>query len=140
MLEIRKKSTGKIFKKIASTAGFVGGLELFKALVAGENISKALEKAELATGVGVCAGLVLSIDDIEKICSINQKLRKIRKTLDAYKETFTIEGLPKDASADLTNVDGINFTDGPSFSKTDAEVMAEAEASKEKYNLEELMF
>lgn len=140
MLELRKKSTKKVFKTIAAAAGIAGGLQLLQALASGDNVADALVKAGVAAGVGICAGVALSIDDISKICSINKKMRKIRKTLDAYKETFTVEGLPKDATADLTDVDGIDFTDGPSLSKTDAEVMAEAKASKEKYNLEELMF
>lgn len=54
----------------------------------------------------------------------------MKAVLEAYKQTFTAEGLPKDVAADLTNVNGIDFTQCAVISKPMAEVQAEMEASQ----------
>lgn len=58
---------------------------------------------------GAAAGLALSKNDIKEAKAQKKSLKEQEKMLEAYRQTFTAEGTPKDASVDLTNVDGINF-------------------------------
>lgn len=61
--------------------------------------------------------------------------------LKAYETTFTEEGTPIDASVDLTNVDGINFTECEEITcdanKLKQELMQSKEAGE---SLEEIDF
>lgn len=59
------------------------------------------------------------------------KMKACRKVLKAYETTFTEEGTPIDASVDLTNVDGINFTESAEVTKDANELKQELMQSKE---------
>jgi len=122
MVDDRTKAYTKILAKVGGGAalGAVGGL-----LSGGS-------KKEVLTGVGVGAavGLLSSINNIKTIRSINKDIKQLKSVLEAYKQTFTDEGLPKDVAADLSNVNGIDFTQCATISKPMAEVQAEMEASK----------
>lgn len=90
---------------------------------------------------GALAGVITSVDDIATIIKQNKDLKKFRKALDAYKKTFTDEGLPIDPSADLSNVEGLDITQAGEITKSAAEVKAELTASAESApSLESLDF
>ena len=118
------KSGGKILLKVgggaaagAATALLVGG-----------------SKKESFIAGGVCAppGLLASSGDIKEIRKQVKLMKECKNVLAAYEKTFTDEGEPKDATVDLTNVDGINFADCEVITKDAKEVQVEMLASKER--------
>ncbi len=136
MVDDRTKAYTKILAKVGTGAilGAVGGF-----LSGGSKKDKS--KNAIIGGVGGAAiGLLASKDNIATINSINKDIKQLKAVLEAYKQTFTDEGLPKDVAADLSNVNGIDFTQCAPISKPMAEVQAEMEASKnmEVPNLEDL--
>ena len=132
MVDDRTKAYTKILAKVGGGAalGAVGSL-----LSGGK-------KKDVLTGVaiGTAVGLLSSVENMKTIRSINKDIKQLKAVLEAYKQTFTDEGLPKDVAADLSNVNGIDFTQCATISKPMAEVQAEMEASKnmEVPNLEDL--
>ena len=130
MSNSRLKAYGNILAKVGGGAalGVAAGL-----------LSKD-KKAALAGGLtGALAGLALSSGDMKKIKELNKSLKAYKSTLAAYQKTFTEEGLPIDATVDLSNVDGIDFTKADELTKEAAEVKAELAASKvEGESLEDL--
>lgn len=130
MINSRLKAYGAIIAKVGGGAalGVAAGL-----------LSKN-KKAALTGGLtGALAGLALSSGDMKKIKELNKSLKEYKATLAAYQKTFTEEGLPIDATVDLSNVDGIDFTKADELTKEAAEVKAELAASKaEGESLEDL--
>lgn len=121
MINSRLKAYGAIIAKVGGGAalGVAAGL-----------LSKD-KKAALTGGLtGALAGLALSSGDMKKIKELNKSLKAYKATLAAYQKTFTEEGLPIDATVDLSNVDGIDFTKADELTKEAAEVKAELAASK----------
>lgn len=131
MINSRLKAYGNILAKVGAGAaiGIVDGM------IKGKGT-----KDVVAGGVtGVLAGLALSSNDMKKIKELNKSLKEYKSTLAAYQKTFTEEGLPIDATVDLSNVDGIDFTKADELTKEAAEVKAELAASKaEGERLEDL--
>lgn len=121
LVNVRLKAYGKILAKVGGGAalGMVNGL-----------LSKNKKEALTGAAVGAAAGLALSTTDIKEIRSINKDLKQLKAVLEAYKITFTEEGLPKTADADLSNVNGIDFTQCTETTKLMAEVQADLEESK----------
>lgn len=122
MVDNRTKAYTKILAKVGGGAalGAVGGL------LAGGKKKDVL----IGVGVGTAVGLLSSIGNMKTIRSINKDIKQLKTILEAYKQTFTDEGLPKDVAVDLSNVDGIDFTQCATITKPMAEVQAEMEASK----------
>lgn len=121
MVDSRTKAYTKILAKVGG--GAVVGAST------GMLFGKKKDAWKGAAG-GAIAGLALSATDIVEIRKINKDLKQLKAVLEAYKQTFTAEGLPKDVAADLTNVNGIDFTQCAVISKPMAEVQAEMEASQ----------
>ena len=124
-VEIILKARGKLWKKFGAKTG-LGAL-------AGAGLGYLKGGAEGAiTGAvsGAATGALLSANEIKQIAKANKNLKKIRKSLEAYKETFTEEGLPKDPSVDLSKVKGLEDLDkAEPLSKETAELMAELNTS-----------
>ena len=79
---------------------------------------------------GAAVGLALSAPDIKNLKEQNKKLEEYKNLLNSYKTTFTEEGIPLDAKADLSNVNGIDFSKSKALTKSAAEVKSELAASK----------
>lgn len=85
------------------------------------------KKAWLGAGIGAATGLLASAGDIKEIKK-QMKLRKeLLKMLDKYQKTFSDEGLPLDANADLSD-----YEDCEIICKPAAVVQQELLASKEE--------
>ena len=119
------KARGVLWKRFGAKKG-LGTL-----VGAGMGYLKGGAKGALKGAVsGAATGALLSMDEIQQIAKANKNLKKIRKSLEAYKETFTEEGLPKDPSADLSKVKGLgDFDKAEALSKETAELKAELENS-----------
>lgn len=126
MVDNRTKAYTKILAKVGGgvVLGVVGGL------LSGGSKKDKLKKAAIGGATGAALGLLASKDNIATINSINKDIKQLKTILEAYKQTFTDEGLPKDVAVDLSNVDGIDFTQCATITKPMAEVQAEMEASK----------
>jgi len=85
--------------------------------------------------------LLASADDIKQIKKLNKSLKAYKKQLEAYQKTFTEEGTPIDASINLADVDGIDFTEAEELTKSAADVKAElAESSAASESLDDVDF
>lgn len=129
-IEIILEARGKLWKKFGAKVG-IGA-----AVGAGLGALTGGAKGALKGGIGgAVTGGLLSADEIKQIAQANKNLKKIRKTMEAYKVTFTEEGLPKDPSADLSKVKGLEDLDkAEPVSKEAAAVKAELEKSKASAN------
>ncbi|EKJ89398.1 hypothetical protein QR305_03914 [Bacteroides finegoldii] len=107
----------------------VGGGATAGAL-AGKKIGGSKKSAWIGAGVGAAAGLLGSANDIKAVKQQIKLMKECKKVLKAYEKTFTEEGTPIDASIDLANVDGINFTECEEITKSAADVKNEFLASK----------
>lgn len=88
--------------------------------------------ALIGAGVGAAVGLLTSADDIKKVKEQMKLMKECNAVLEVYQQTFTEEGLPKDASADLTNVEGIDFTKTEQITKSAAEIRDELAKSRDE--------
>ena len=111
----------KVYKSIISQIG----ISTLTGTVVGLIVGGGAKGALTGGGVGAWAGIEFSTKDIAQIKKYNKNLKALRKTLENYKQTFTEEGLPKDASADLTRIDKRLNVDSTPISKTDEGVKAE---------------
>lgn len=130
-----RKELGKAMKSFGIVLAKVGGGTALSALSKGK-------KFKLKDGlIGAGVGLLASAGDIKKMKEHVVKMKACRKVLKAYETTFTEEGTPIDASVDLTNVDGINFTECEEITcdanKLKQELMQSKEAGE---SLEEIDF
>lgn len=130
IVNARLKAFGTILAKIGGGAGIgaLGGL-----------LSKDKKAAIKGAVTGAAAGLLASADDIKQIKKMNKSLKAYKKQLEVYQKTFTEEGTPIDASINLADVDGIDFTEAEEVTKTTTEVMAElAESNAESESLDDV--
>ena len=98
------KIVTRIVAKIGGGAivGTVGGLLAAK--------KKDKGKGALIGGLaGAGAGLALSAGDLKKAKEVKKQMKELEKVLEVYQKNFTREGVPVNASANLSNVEGINF-------------------------------
>jgi hypothetical protein len=112
------KAIGRILLKIGGGAalGVAGGLLASKGKASGGVIG----------GVaGAAAGLALSAKDIKQAKAQKKSLKEQEKLVEAYQKAFTAEGTPVDASVNLADVDGIDFTAGDAVSETAESLKAE---------------
>lgn len=121
------KKIDKAITRILLKVGGGAALGALGGLAAGKGTGAAVGAA-----VGAAGGLLLSAKDIKEAKAQKKSLKEQEKLLAAYQKTFTAEGTPIDASVDLSNVDGIDFTAGESVSQT-AESLKE-ELASEAYN------
>ena len=96
----------------------------------GKKLGGSKKGAWIGAGVGAAAGVLASMNDIKAVKKQVKLMKECKKVLSAYQNTFTEEGFPLDAAADLSNVDGINFTECEEITKSAADVRAELLASK----------
>jgi hypothetical protein len=112
------KAIGNILLKVGGGAalGVAGGLLASKGKASGGVIG----------GVaGAAAGLALSAKDIKQAKAQKKSLKEQEKLVEAYQKAFTAEGTPVDASVNLADVDGIDFTAGDAVSETAESLKAE---------------
>jgi uncharacterized protein YcfJ len=81
--------------------------------------------AAIGAVAGAAGGLALSAKDIKQAKAQKKSIKQQKKLLEAYQKTFTAEGTPIDASVDLSNVDGFDFTEGESVSQSAESLKAE---------------
>lgn len=132
IVNARLKSFGTILAKVGGSAavGALGGL-----------LKKDKKAALKGAAIGAAAGLLASTDDIKKIKALNKSLKEYKKQLEVYQKTFTEEGTPIDASINLADVEGIDFTDTEEMTKSLAEFKAEvAESKAESESLDDVDF
>lgn len=121
VLKARRNLYGNILKKVGAgaVAGGLGGL-----------LKGDLKSAATGAGVGVLAGLGLSVTDIAQIRKVNKSLKKYDDLVEAYQQTITDEGLPKDAAADVAAIDNALGVEGDAVSGEIASVMKSIEEKK----------
>ncbi|MBE6281992.1 MAG: hypothetical protein E7095_08060 [Bacteroides sp.] len=130
IVNARLKSYGKILAKVGSGAaiGALGGL-----------LQKDKKAAIKGAAIGAATGILASGDDIKQIKKLNKSLKAYKKQLEIYQKTFTEEGTPIDASINLADVEGIDFTEAEVLTKSAADVRAElAESNTESESLEDV--
>ena len=79
--------------------------------------------------------LSLSTDEIKEIGKLNKELQAYKKTISAYEKTFNEEGEIIDATVDLSDIDGIDFTNIGSMAKTSQDIMKELENEEDAGSL-----
>lgn len=117
----------KLDKAVTRIIAKVGGGAIVGALT-GLLVSKDKDKgkgAAIGAVAGAAGGLALSAKDIKQAKAQKKSLKQQKKLLEAYQKTFTAEGTPIDASVDLSNVDGFDFTEGESVSQSAESLKAE---------------
>ena len=136
VLKARRNLYGNILKKVGvgALAGGLGGL------VKGD-----LKSAATGAGIGALTGLGLSATDIAQIKKVNKSLKKYDDMVEAYQQTITDEGLPKDAAANVADIDKALGVEGDAVTGEIASVMKSIEERKpevgklEDFNLDELL-
>lgn len=78
--------------------------------------------------VGAGVGALASMEDIKMAQLQKKSLKQQKKLLEAYSATFTTEGKPKDASVDLSKVDGLDLKDDNTLSMTTEDIKKELES------------
>lgn len=121
VLKARRNLYGNILKKVGvgAVAGGIGGL-----------LKGDMKQAGTGAAVGALAGLGLSVADIGQIRKVNKSLKKYGELVEAYQQTITDEGLPKDAAADVAAIDKALGVEGDAVSGEIASVMKSIEEKK----------
>lgn len=99
------KLVTRIIAKVGGGAaiGAIGG-----ALLSGK---KDKGKGAIIGGLaGAGAGVALSAGDIKRAKAVKKQTKALQKLLEVYQRNFTNEGDPINASADFSNIDGIDFS------------------------------
>lgn len=99
----------KIVTRIVAKVG--GGTLL--GTIGGMAVSGKKDKGKgalLGAAVGAGAGLALSAGDLKKAKAVKKQMKELQALLEVYQKNFTREGNPINASADLSNIDGIDFS------------------------------
>ena len=132
IVNARLKSFGTILAKVGGGAavGALGGL-----------LKKDKKAALKGAAIGAAAGLLASTDDMKKIKALNKSLKEYKKQLEVYQKTFTEEGTPIDASINLADVEGFDFTEAEELTKSASDVKAElAESNAASESLDDVDF
>ena len=132
IVNARLKSFGTILAKVGGGAavGALGGL-----------LKKDKKAALKGAAIGAAAGLFASTDDMKKIKALNKSLKEYKKQLEVYQKTFTEEGTPIDASINLADVEGFDFTEAEELTKSASDVKAElAESNAASESLDDVDF
>lgn len=91
--------------------------------IAGYDLVKSLKNVRGLAAVKAGADAIIVTKQVKSL--IDQA-----KLMNAYKKTFTVEGTPREAEVDLTNVDGFDFTASAVLEKSAEDVAKEIEAAK----------
>lgn len=126
----RKSQYEKIIAKAAGSAAAGAALGLAGSLLSGGSKKDALKAAGAGAIAGTAFGVAWSEDEMTNIDALNQSLSNYKATIAAYQKTFTDEGALVDASVDLSNVDGIDFSNVASTTMPSAQIEQELAASK----------
>lgn len=124
-----KKHLNSALKSGAFILLKVGGGATAGALL-GKKVGGSKKSAWIGAGLGAAAGMLASANDIKEVKEQVKLMKECKRVLSAYQTTFTEEGLPIDAAADLSNVEGINFAECEEITKSAADVKAQLLASK----------
>ena len=114
-----------------------GGAILAKVAVAsasGAGLGKKLggkHGALIGAGIGAGVGLITSTGDIKQVKKQLSLMKECKKLLAAYEKNFTVEGDPKDATADLKDIEGFDFTALGEVQKSSEDVKKEFAASQQ---------
>ena len=78
---------------------------------------------------GAGAGVALSVGDIKRAKAVKKQTKALQELLEVYQRNFTNEGDPINASADLSNIDGIDFSKNQTaMVSEDVDVICRSEA------------
>ena len=124
-----KKHLNAALKSGAIILAKVGGGAAAGALI-GKKAGGSTKDAWIGAGIGAAVGLLGSANDIKSVNMQVKLMKECKALLKVYQQTFTEEGTPIDASVDLSNVEGINFTECEEITKSAADVKSEFLASK----------
>lgn len=132
--KVCEKNTAKKHLNAALKSGAlilvkVGGGATAGALI-GKQIGGSKKSAWIGAGAGAAVGLLGSAKDIKAVKNQVKLMKECKKVLKVYEKTFTEEGTPIDASVNLADVEGINFTECEEITKSAADVKNEFLASK----------
>ena len=118
-VKAQHKAISKAVTTILKKVGVGAGAGALTSVVA---TGKVDANAAIGAGVGAGVGLLASADDIKLIKKHKKSLKEQEKLIESYSKSFTDEGLPVDAKADLSNVNGLDFTKGESVSMSSAQI------------------
>lgn len=123
------KAGGIILAKVGGGAVAGAGLAAAGATLSGGNVGKS---AAIGAGVGAAGGLaaVIAAGDIKKIKANRKSLKNVKAALEEYEQSFTDEGLPRDASVDMSKWNGCE-TNSISNNKLTAELEETAKNAPE---------
>lgn len=118
-------------------AAWSAGLKVFGIITgttaAGAGLGKELIGGPLGTVVGSGVGLLVGMTSTKELrkefTEQRHMMLECKRLLKAYEQTFTEEGEPRDATVDLSNVDGFNFTESAEMDKNSEEIKQELMAS-----------
>lgn len=119
--------------KKVTNAALVSGLTILAKMggsaaiggIAGKKSGK--KDAWIGAAAGLAVGAVLSAEDIKNVKEKNRELKAYKNMLEKYQMTFTEEGLPREANADISE-----FIDCEEITQEMREVIAQKEATKEQ--------
>lgn len=115
------KAGGIILAKVGGGAALGAATGALGAALSGGNVAKS---AAIGAGGGAAVGIaaVIAGGDIKKIKANRKSLKNVKAALAEYEQSFTDEGLPRDASVDLTPWEGCE-----EVAMVDSELMAKLE-------------
>ena len=126
------KAITKAMARISGKVGLgavLGGLAGYGvAKLQGKSDKDALGDAAVTATVGALAGYSFTDEDRAIAKAQKSSLKEQEKMIKTYQKTFTDEGTPVDASVDLSNVNGIDFTKGEPVSLAANDVKKELES------------
>lgn len=123
-VKAQQKAVRNACLKITGKIGGGAALGVLGGLASGKSTTDVI----VSGASGVASGVIASAEDIKIAKAQLKSLKEQNKLLEAYQKTFTDEGIPVDAKANLTNVDGIDFTKGEEVSMASADVIKELES------------
>lgn len=119
-----KKYLGNIALKVGggalagAAAGFLSGG------------SKKGAATAIGAGAGAAAGVLLSLNDIKQAKALHKSLKEQDKMMEAYRKSFTNEGVAIDASANIESIEGLNLDKSTAVSKTASEIKEMVESDE----------
>jgi hypothetical protein len=123
-----KKAIAHIAGKTTLGTVIGGGLAFGMAKLEGKSTKEALVHGAVGGVVGGLAGYSFTDEDRKIAKAQKESLKEQEKMIKEYSKTFTDEGIPVDAKADLTNVNGFDFTKGEPVSLAANDVKKELDS------------
>lgn len=122
------KAIARISGKVGLGAALGGLYGYGVGKLQGKSDKEATEDAAVIAVAGALAGYSFTEEDREIAKAQRSSLKEQEKMIKTYQKTFTDEGIPVDASVDLSNVNGIDFTKGEPVSLAANDVKKELES------------